>query len=170
MLRLPLVAAVAVTLLLTSCSAPSPDPAEPLPEGSTLPSAAASDEPDPVAESPYEPCADADTTALHGLYPGDGHPEPTGDYYPDAVPLPSCVFEDADFGQATAFFIPATETDFETLEAAIVAEQGTGIPSDGEGLTTAGETWDGQPIQGIYLVPASFGVTLDYIAIRFEFP
>jgi hypothetical protein len=168
MLRIPVV--VALALLLASCSAPSPDPAEPLPEGSTVPGQTASGEPDPVAENPSEPCDDADTAALHALYPGDQQPAPTGDYYPDALPLPSCVFEDADFEQATAFFIPATEADFETLAAAITAEQGAGVPSDGQGLTTAGEEWDGQPIPGIFLVPASYGVTLDYIAIRFEFP
>ena len=107
---------------------------------------------------------------MRALYPGAVHPEPTGDYYPDFLPLPSCVFEDSDVAQATVFFIPATETDFATLEAAIAEEQGAGEPSDGQGLTTAGTVWDGQRVPAIFLVPASFGVTLDYIAIRFEFP
>jgi len=162
--------ALAATLLLASCGTPSPDLAEPLPEGSTLPSATPTDEPDAVAESPYESCANADVSALHALYPGDQVPEPTGDHYPEYLPLPSCAFEDAAFAVATAFFIPATEADFETLEAAIAADQGAGTPSDGQGLTTAGELWDGQSVQGIFLIPASFGVTLDYLAIRYEFP
>lgn len=169
--RLPVVSlALAATLLLTACSAGGPGPAEPLPEGSVAPTSSPTEEPSEVAESPHEPCDDADVAALHALYPGEVHPEPTGDYYPDFLPLPSCVFEDSDFGQATVFFTPATEDDFETLEAAIVEEQGAGVPSDGQGLTTAGTVWEGERVPAIFLVPASFGVAVDYIAIRFEFP
>jgi hypothetical protein len=164
------VVAVALTLALTSCSEPSPDPADPLPDGSNLPSETASSDPDPVAESPYPPCDDATAAALHDLYPGETLDEPTGDYYPGFLPLPSCVFEDTDFAIATAVFIPATETDFEALESAIAAEQGAGTPSDGQGLATAGELWDGQPVQGIYLLPADFGVPQTYIALRLDFP
>jgi hypothetical protein len=170
MLRIPVIVVFVVTVMLASCSAPSSDPASPPPVETTVPTPTPSPEETQVGESPFVPCDDDNAVALSGLYPGDRHTEPTGDYFPDFLPLPSCAFESADFAQATSFYIPATETDFETLEAAIAAEQGAGVPSDGQGLATAGETWDGQPIQGIVLVPASFGVTLNYIAIRFDFP
>lgn len=169
MLRIPVVIAVAATLLLTSCSAPHPDAAEPLPEGSTSPTSSPTEEPgEEVAESPYPPCDAANMAALSALSSGEMLAEPSGDYYPDYLPLPSCVIEEPDFGDATAFFLPATQADFDTLEAAIDAEQGAGAPSDGQGLSTDGTLWNGQPVPSIFLVPRSLGVTLDFIFIELE--
>ena len=168
--RLPIVSlAIAATLLLAACTAPSPDPAEPLPEGSTQPTSSPTEEPEEeVAEIRYAPCDDANAAALGALSSGEMLAEPTGEYYPDYLPLPSCVIEEPDFGDATAFFIPATQADFDTLEAAIAAEQGVGVPSDGQGLSTDGVTWDGQPVPSMFLVPPSLGVTLDFIFIELE--
>jgi hypothetical protein len=169
MLRAPIVLlAAAATLLLAACTAPHPDPAEALPEGSTPPASSPTEEPVEVAESPYEPCDDANARALSALSTGEMLAAPTGDDYPDYLPLPSCVIQNPDFGTATAFFIPATQADFDTLEAAIAAEQGDGLPSDGQGLSTDGTVWDGQAVPGMFLVPPSLGVTLDFVFIEFK--
>lgn len=168
--RLPIVTlAMAATLLLAACSAPHPDPAEPLPESSTLPTSSPTDDPAPeVAETPFEPCDDANAHALGALSSGEMLAAPTGDYYPDYLPLPSCVIEEPDFGHATAFFLPATQGDLDALQAAITAEQGAGAPSDGQGLSTDGAVWDGQPVASLFLVPPSLGVTVDFIFIEVE--
>ncbi|CAN5386781.1 hypothetical protein BH09ACT4_BH09ACT4_11600 [soil metagenome] len=171
--RPPIVSlAVAAILLLAACSAPNPDPAEPIPEGSAPPSSAATDDPapDPVTEVTFEPCDEANAHALGALSSGEMLTKPTGDYYPDYLPLPSCVIEEPDFGDATAFFIPATRADYDMLTAAITAEQGAGVPSDGQGLSTDGVLWAGQRVDGMFLVPPSLGVTLDFIFISVVMP
>jgi len=165
MLRIPVVVAVAITLLLASCSAPSPDPADP--EGSTLPavSPTSSAEEPPAAESPFAQCDDADRDTLSSLYLGEYHETPTIDYYPDFLPMPSCLFEEPD--RTTAIMLDVTETDFEDLEATIVAEQGTGVASDGQGLALAGEEWSEGAVRGMYLIAPGLGVEVQYIAMGF---
>jgi hypothetical protein len=166
--RIPLVTlALAATLLLAACTAPSPDPAEPLPEGSTLPTTASTPSPDPVTQSRWEPCDEADGRALKALSSGDVLAEPSGDYYPEFLPLPSCVIEDQDLVFVNAFFLPATHADFDALEAAITAEQGEGVPSDGQGMATDGTTWEGQPIASVFLVPPSLGISDTFVFIAF---
>jgi hypothetical protein len=167
MLRIPVVAAVALAVLLASCSAPSPDPAEPLPEQSTLPPGTSTPAPqETVAASPFVPCDEADQEALTFLYIGEYRDAPTVDFYPDFLPLPSCLLEELDSG--TAIILDATQADFDALEATITAEQSAGAASDGNGVALDGVEWADQTVTGMYFLDVGFGVDGRHIAIGFE--
>ncbi|MEO5920260.1 MAG: hypothetical protein ABIQ01_03875 [Pseudolysinimonas sp.] len=162
--RLPIVSlAIVATLLLAACSAPNPDPAEPVPEGSTLPTTSPTpEEQTPTPVSRFEPCDDADRQSLAGFYSGDYHDAPTDSDYPDFLPLPSCVFEQP--GQVSAIFLGATDADLAEITAAITEVQGVGTPSTG-GFALAGEQWTGSLVFGIFLVGPGVGADVQYIAV-----
>lgn len=159
--------AAAVSLLLTSC-APGAGPAEPLPEGSTLPTVTPTPTPDEieVAESPFVPCTDADRDALKSLFIGDYQQAPTVDFYPAILPLPSCLFEERDKG--TALILEATQVVFDELEATVAATQGPGVVTDGNGYALDGAEWTGQAVNSMYFVGTGFGLADPYIMVGFE--
>jgi hypothetical protein len=162
------VVAAAVTLVLASCTPPSPDPAEPLPDGSTLPSASPSEsagqnDDGPAPVSRFAPCDDAAQQSLSGFYSGEFAQAPTTEEYPDFLLVPSCVFESPD--QVSGIYLDASPADFEEIAADVAAEQGAGAPDDGSGFALDGRLWTGDLVFAVFYIAPGLGAKVHYVAV-----
>ena len=158
-MRLPLlVPAIAAALMLASCASPSAPGETPAPDPTS-----ASPTTDP-ADGPFGTCDDATVDALSASLDGELKLEPDIESYPPYLPVPSCIAYPTDQGISVAFFVGATQEDFETIESAVVDQQGQGdaVPDLSDGVLAA-ETWESGGIIDLRYFSAGNGVSKDYI-------
>jgi hypothetical protein len=156
-------AALVACALLASCAPPSTPTADP-----TTHSASDTPVPNPSAnggDSGWAACDDATVDALTASLDGTltlGVDDPGS--YPPYLAAPSCIAIPTGQGISTAFFVGATESDFEAMEATVVAAQGPGTAvRDIAAPLQAAETWESGGVIDLRFFDTANGVSAPYI-------